>query len=1129
MKNIAKYSVNKPISVFMGILIVILIGIVGLIKLPLELFPEINLPYAVVVTTYEGKNPEEVEADVTIPVEQNLLTISNVKNIQSTSSEHFSMVIVEFEQSTNMDTAFLDMRESFELLELKEGVGNPMIIKFDPNMIPVMMVSISRDWEGLEDSEALIQTTEWVKEDVLNRLERIHGVASVSLSGAADTEIQLDLNQEMLDNYQLTQEDVLRIIEEQNISGLAGIVPDGNAIRMLYIGDKIIGMEALKKTPITYDNALNKIITLNDLASNIGFINAAQNQYMKINGKQGISISFQKQSDVGITETVEEIKKTLDEINEEYDSNYVVLLDQGDYIEESVGSVLNNLIIGGILAIIILYLFLRDIRPTLVVGLSIPISVIGAFALMYLANITLNIVSMGGLALGVGMLVDNSIVVIENIYRMLSLGKSPKEAAIKGAEQVAGAITSSTITTIAVFLPIVFIEGLTADLFYAMALTVTFSLTASLVIAISLVPSVSANILKHKTVKEDNFTKKLQNGYEKILRFTLRNKFLTMLAVVVLLGLSIYLASMKGFELLPATDEGTINISLEMEKGTPFTKTAEVTDNLVEEIMELDDYDTVSAEIGGAGFRGLFGGVGSTDSASITVLLKDNRKLTTAEVTDEIEKITNEIDDAAVKKITVNPQSTTSMGGFGGTGIQILIKGNDIYKMRDLGNKLIELAGDVKGTKEWNNGFNQADDVIRIVVNKENAIKRGLTEKNILDSISNFYNAFGLSMSNNESEKLLVNVEGIDYEVSVPNNAFNDFNLTYEALLGQIQVFDYQVTKAIEKKLNEKDENFALYILNIPFLDENQTPNPLFDPTKAIGAILINPFVKYDEARNEVYMLMPPQSNDDPSLISLAMGTVYEGNQADSIANVIKDSGFASINRDGKNRIMTVSAKIDEGYVVGEVSGKVEDKLNKYLNSTEFETEFGQYGYSVEFTGENEEIKQVTNDMILAGIVAILLVFMIMAIQFQSLKHPFIVFFTIPLAFTGGMFGLFFAGLPISMVAMVGFIILVGIIVNNGIVLVDYINQLREEGLSIEDAIIEAGRTRLRPILMTALTTILALIPMALGLGEGGELLQPLGVTSIGGLIYGTLLTLVIAPIMYRLFNRKEKRKDDVQ
>ncbi len=1121
MKNIAKYSVNKPISIFMGFLIIILLGVISIVKLPLELFPDINLPYAVVVTTYEGKNPYEVEEDVTKPIEQNLLAISNLKNIQSTSSEHFSMVMLEFEQSTNMDSAFLEMRENFELLNLKEGIGNPMIIKFDPSMMPVMVVSLSRDWGDVTDDEALIKTTEWVNEEVLSKLERTPGVASVSMSGASDTVIQIDFNDELLLQYDLTNDEVLRIIEDQNIQGIAGIVPDGNNIRMLYIGDKIVGLDNLKSTPITFDASENKIITLDDLSNNIGFVNAATNQYMKINGKQGISIAFQKQSDIGITEVVDSIQNTLSEFteSEDYDAEYVELLNQGDYIEQSIGTVTNNLIIGSILAVFILFLFLRDIKPTLVVGLAIPISVVGAFTLMYAADISLNIVSMGGLALGIGMLVDNSIVVIENIYRLLNEGKSPKEAAINGAGQVANAITASTITTMAVFLPIIFIEGLTADLFKDMTLTVTFSLLASLVIAITLVPSISSRFLKPNNTKEDKFLKKLQTWYELVVKIALRKKIITLITILLLLVLSGFLASTKGFELLPATDEGTITVNVEMIKGTDFKQTTVLTDEFVKQIMLIDEVETVSASIGGSGMNAMFGVTGSSDSSSITILLRDDRKLSTDEVVQKIEKIKKEIDysklenvsNEDVYEILVGAQNTTSMAGFGGTGVQLIVKGEDIYKMRDLADKLIEKMKEVEGTKDHSNGIAQTDKVVRIVVNKENAMKRGLTENDIKRGIEIFYSALGFDMADKTNTNLIINVNGTDYEITVPSDSFS-FSMTYEELLNQIKVFSYDVTNAIKNKLAEKDENFALYY-------------PLFNETDGSITLVLNPTLRIDEEANEIYTSIDPEDTN-PTLASLAQGSVYEGNEESSIAKVLYEDGIASITRDGKTRYLTISAGVETGYQIGKVSNEVEKNIYEYLNSQEFEDEYGKDGYTVEFAGENEDIKKTTGDMMLAAIAAILLVYMVMAIQFQSLKYPFIVMFTIPLAFTGGLFALFLANLPISMVAMVGLIILSGIVVNNGIVLIDYINQLREEGLTTNDAIIKAGKTRLRPILMTALTTILALIPIAIGSGEGGELLQPLGLTSIGGLIYATVLTLIVVPVMYSILNRDKVHKN---
>lgn len=1114
MKNIVKTSVNKPISVLMGTLIVILLGIISLTKLPLELFPDINLPFAVVVTTYEGKNPYEVEEDVTKPIEQNLLTINNLKTIQSTSREHFSIVIAEFEQSTNMDTAFLDMRESFELLELKEDVGNPMIIKFDPDMMPVMVVSINREWGDISDEEALIKTTEWVKSDVLYKLERIPGVASVDLNGDADTEIQVLFDTEKLSDYNLSQNEVLRIIEDQNIEGLAGVVPDGDTFRMLYIGNKIAGLDGLESIPITYDETNDKIVTLKDLSKNIGFVNAAQNQYMKINGKQGISIAFQKQSNVGITDVVTSIEKTLNEItgSKDYQASYVELLNQGEYIEKSVGSVTLNLIIGSILAVTILFFFLRDIRPTLIVGFAIPISVIGAFALMYTFGISLNIVSMGGLALGIGMLVDNSIVVIENIYRLINEGKSPKEAAIMGAGQVAGAITASTLTTIAVFLPIVFIEGMTAELFTAMALTVTFSLIASLLIAITMVPTLSSRGLKANK-KEAKVITKFQAWYENVVRYALRKKVLTLVLILVLLVLSGYLAYTNGFELLPKTDEGTITIDIEMEKGTKFEQTSLLTDLYVSEIMKIDDIETVSAQVGMGGMMSMFGGTGSIDAASITVLLKDERKLSTDEVADKIDGIKNSIDYSSLDNVTINdvyeikvsPQNTTAMSGFGGTGIQLEIKGDNVYDMRDISEKLVTILKEVEGTKDYDNGIIQTTDVVRIEVNKENAIKEGLTEQDIKKSIEIFYTSIGQSMTSEEDSNLVINVNGHDYKIQVPSNFVMDFG-TYSQFLSNVRVFNYDMSKVIENKLNEKDPSFYLYIMTEQ-------------------GLMLNPWIHYNETSKELYTTQDIDTN--PTLASLSDVNVYDGNTDDSIATVIKEAGFGMITRDGKSRILTVTAGIKTGYKTSEVAIEAEEKINNYLNSDEYQNQYGINGYTVDIQGENEDIKQTKNDMIIAGIVAILLVYMVMAIQFQSLKYPLIVMFTIPLAFTGGLLALFFANLPITMVSMVGLIILTGIVVNNGIVLIDYINQLRDSGMSTDEAIVLAGKTRLRPILMTALTTVLALVPMAIGWGDGGELLQPLGVTAIGGLIYATILTLIVEPVMYSLLNRKEKINEE--
>lgn len=1127
MKVLAGYSVRKPVTVLMSILIVILLGVVSLSKLSLELIPDINLPFAVVVTTYEGANPEEVEADVTIPVEQSMMAISNFKNITSTSNEHFSIVFVEFEQSTNMDTAFLEMRESLDRLDLKDGIKNPMIIKFDPSMMPVMAISLSKDW-GLDDEQSLIKTTEWINSDVLKRLEKIPGVASVAVQGGSDTVMQIDLDDDKLEDYGLTQDEVLRIIEDQNIEGLAGIVPDEENIRMLYIGNKIDGLDELKSLPITYESDTSKVVTLDDIATSIGFKNSAENQYTKINGQQGIMMSFQKQSGEDITTVVNAIQKELNDITKEYDAEYVELLNQGDYIQEAVGSVTNNLLIGAALAIIVLFLFLKDIRPTLIVGLAIPISVIGAFTLMYFSGITLNMISMGGLALGIGMLVDNSIVVIENIYRLLKEGKTRKEAAIYGASQVAGAITASTLTTITVFLPIVFIENLIAEMFTSMALTVTFSLLASLVIALSMVPSISARVLKEGQANtEGKVISKLKSWYIHSVKYALNNKFKTLFATFLLLGFSIYLGQLNGMELMPQTDEGSISINIEMQKGTQFEQTAALTDEFLKEITAIPEVDTTSAQIGSSGMMAFFGGgMGSNDTASITVLLSDNRSRSTNEVVAEIEKIRNKLDDDVTKDIydiSVSAQNSTGMSGMGGNGIAINVKGDNLKEMRKISNKIVEIIKEVEGTKDWDNGIAQTDQVIWIEVNKEEAIKHGLTETDIKTAIDIFYKSFGFGMSIEEDTSIKVKIEGIDYEITVPSSGFGGFNKTFDEFLSMIRVFDYDVSKAVLNKLNENDTTFMLYYINVPFFDEEMTiENKLFDPSKPVGTLLLNPMIRYNEVEGKVYI---PEMEDmltdtNPTLTSLSPTTVYDDNT--DITNIESVPGFSSISRDGKTRQFTVTAGIVNGYNIKKVGNEVEKRVNKYLESEDFIYIYGNKGYSVEIGGENQEIKDIMVDMAIACSVAILLVYMVMAIQFQSLKYPFIVMFTIPLAFTGGLLAVFLTGQTISMVSMVGLIVLSGIVVNNGIVLIDYINQLREKGLSTYDAVIEAGQTRLRPILMTALTTSLALLSMAIGIGEGSETLQPLAITAIGGLIYATILTLVIVPVMYSILSRKD-------
>jgi multidrug efflux pump subunit AcrB len=1118
------YSVKKPITVLMGILILIVLGLFSVTRLPLTLFPEVNLPFVVTITPYTGASPEEVEFEISRRIESAVATIGNFTEVNSISNENFAISIISFTESTNMDSVVVELREILNNLTFSEGVGNTSILRISPDMLPVMTVTLFRDYDAnLSDEEALIRNTEWINREILTDLQSIPGIADVSISGAADIVLQVNLNTDALDEYGLTHQEVLNTIERQNITGLAGVVLDNGEIRLLYLGDKLNLLDDLALLPIIFHNG--SIVRLNELIieNGMSYVNANREVYSKINGQQGIQVSFQKQSDVAITDATSNILNRLDQIvaESEFEASYIVLLDQGEFINQSISSVLQNLLVGGLLAIIILFIFLKDIKPTIIVGLAIPISVITAFMLMYFTNISLNIVSMGGLALGIGMLVDNSVVVIENIFRMISEGKSKVEASIEGAKQVTGAITASTLTTVAVFLPIVFIEGLVAEIFISMALTIAYSLGASLLIALTLVPSMSSRFLNDQNhQKESKLLKKMQSVYKTSVLFTLRNKILTLSVVLGLLVVSLLLAAAKGFILLPESDEGIIDIRIGFTTQVTFAARAELADRISKFMIDLEDTETVSTTIGGGG--GPFGAMALMRSGSnnirMTINLNSNRQMSTKENAALIEAYLNNFMYDSIEGLTkedvIEPVINTqaNMGPvFGAQGIQIKVSGYDLLTLETIANDLVAILNDVEGVVNPSNGVNQGEDNIRITVNRDVAIQYGLTNQDVFDNVSYL---FANLESLGQAQATTVTIEGIDYQLDLPQEAFGgiDFGMfgDYENFLGGVMLFDANLRVLIDRYMEQTGQ--SIYVPNIIL------------PTYVQGTpirLVLNPFLRvvHDELNQPVDIIFNPMSLD-PTLEAIALAPLSVTDQDQSVTSITRVTGFAAINTDGTNRYLNVTAQIDEGFNVTIVSQEAIAQINTYLESEAF-TQFGS-GYTVEFEGENEEIMQAVFDLSIAAVVAILLVYMIMAIQFQSLKYPFIILGTIPLAFTGGLLALLITGSFISLVSLMGFIILIGIVVNNGIVMIDYINKLREQGKDIVDAIVEAGQTRMRPIFMTALTTILALVALAIGFGEGSELLQPMAITAIGGLIYATVLTLVVVPVIYALMNGRK-------
>lgn len=1324
---LSKFSVKKPMTVLVAVVLVVVLGVVSFTSMTPNLLPNMDFPYMIVVTTYPGASPEMVETTVSKPLEQSLSVLDGVKGITSTSADNYSMVMIEYEDGTNMDSAVVDVSGKIDTLEgsWDEKVGTPVLMEINPDMLPAAVVAVGI--EGMETTEL----SEYVDEKLLNRLEGIDGVASISTVGSVQEKInvvidekklkevnkkvqkaingkfdegreeledglaqlndgleqtkdgakqieegkkqleeqrnlanqqlsdaQAQMNekqteiangkiqilttisslstqrtslqstyeqivgiqkilleikssiQEMtasivqLEAYQTTvdnlnavistfspdtdeykqaleqlktidsqlakwgitsvnlsekleemgnamvvlqnsleeikqsladqglSEDTLEtaitemqngivqidsaleqlnttydqllagevtlnsaiaelnkqksqaefemnkayvdlsvgestltatqaqleatkkeleatketideqqetaldkanveniitldmvsgILTAQNFSMPAGYITEGKSQYLVRIGDKLADIEEMEEL-LLFDLGMDDVepIYLKDVA-NVFISDNSNEVYAKLNGNGGIMFSFTKSSQTAVATVCENIIKEFESIKEDTENfSYTVMMSQGDYIDLVVNSVIQNLIVGAVFAIIVLLIFLKDIKPTLIVACSIPISVIFAIVLMYFSGVTLNLISLSGLAVGIGMLVDNSVVVIENIYRLRSLGMSATKAAMNGAIQVAGAITASTLTTICVFLPIVFIQGITKQIFVDLALTITYSLLASLLVALTLVPAMGKSMFKKNKEHSQKVMDVLLKGYDKAIRFALGHRALVLILAVVLLITSTALAMSKGFSFMPTASGAEMQISVSMPKGSELEDTIKVSDEILEIVSATNQYETVGAMIGDTtGVAGMGGG--SNTTATVYMMLKSEYAKQSATIASDLQNQLSEKFDA---EITVSSGSMGSMSMLMGSGVAVTVYCDNLDVLQKTANDLAKIVGDVDGIEKSDNGIADTTEEIRITVDKNKAMKHSLTVAQVLQQVAGV-------ITTEKTATSLTSSDGSSLDVIV---------------------------------VDQKKENLKVNEL----LDQNLTYTTMDGEEKTI--------------------------------------TLGE------IATAEKLQSMNSISRENQKRYLSVTGVIAGGYTTTDVSNRVKTAVEKY--------ELPE-GVTIEFTGENESTMESVFDMVKMLLLGIVFIYMIMVAQFQSLKSPFIVLFTIPLAFTGGFLGLFITGFDVSVVALIGFVMLCGVVVNNGIVLVDYVNQLRISGVEKKEALIEAGRTRMRPILMTAITTIIGLLSMALGVGEGTEMMQPVAIVCIGGLLYATIMTLFIVPVMYDLFNKK--------
>lgn len=1023
--NLARFSIKRPVTTLMIIAVVLVLGFISFSRLGIDLFPEFSFPVGVVMTQYQGASSHEVENLITKPLEQVLSTMNNVKNIQSLSSEGNSTIIVEFNWGTNMDIATQDIREKIDLIEpyLPSDAKAPMIVKFDPSMMPVMQIA-------LYGSDDIVQLKKIAEDVIESRLLRIEGVASVGISGGLERQIAISVDPDKLSFYGLSMSQLASKLQMENINLPGGNVNQGKKQYNIRTQAEFEDISEIENMPIPLPQGgtipLKSIAKVEDTYKDISTI-------ARYNGKPSIALTIQKQSGYNTVQVAKKVKSEMAKIAKEIpvEIGYEMILDQSDFIEFSINNVKNNAITGGIIAVMVIYLFLQNLRSTLVIGLSIPISIIATFVLVYFSNITLNMMSLGGLALGIGMLVDNSIVVLENIYSHRIKGKDPETAAIWGTNEVAMAITASTLTTVAVFLPIVFVQGMTAQLFKQLALTVTFSLLSSLFVALTIVPLLSSRLMTQINVAEifsEEDSKKgilsllkkfkdlyvrVEQKYSNLLKWSLTHRKAVIIPLVMLFVISMALVPLIGAEFLPHSDAGSISISVKLPYGTNLDETDRFVSELVDRIKEIPEIEGIMESIGSAGgMAGLSGSDSSEASITLQLVPLNERQRSAEEVAEEIRKITMDMAGAEIKVRAVS--SMDFAGGGSLESISIEISGDDLDELDEIAREVSEIVKATPGAREVKTSLDEGKPELVIKIDRDKATMYGLTSAQIAQTINS-------AISGSVATKYKVGGDEIDVVIKSDKELVDDISKVQDLLI-----------------------------------------------PSATGAFL----------------------------------TLRD------VAKVEKSTGPVSIVRQNQARQVTVTGTV-VGRDIGTVNREIQQKLNE-LHLPE--------GYSIKMGGEQEQMMESFSDMLLVFVLAVILVYMVMAAQFESLKHPFVIMFTVPLALIGVVLALLLTGHTINIISLIGVIMLAGIVVNNAIVLIDFINQLRESGMSRNEAIITAGPARLRPILMTTLTTVLGLVPLSLGIGEGGELGAPMAVSVIGGLTFSTLLTLIVIPVVYTIF-----------
>ena len=1013
--KLSDFSIRRPKFTIVVMIILMLLGIVSLTRLPLQLMPNIQPPIAAVATTYQGAGPEEVMEDVTKPIESELSSINGLSNISSQSQESSSVVILEFGYDMTIDEVESDITRALESVQLPEQAGEPSFLEFDISMMPSIQMAVTSSGENVADYQGQV-------DDLVTELENIEGVASISQNGTVVEEIQVNLDVDALSEVNMTQSDVAGLIEANNISiPNATIVDteDRTSISTRTVSN-IDGVETLRELVIA-DLPEGETLTLDDIAD-VSIEEQDSNSITRLNQDNALSIDVMLASDANASNVNSEFNEVLDEkLGEDEFSNLTVetLYDEGEYIDLAINSVYTSLISGAVLAMIILFAFLRNLKAPLIIGLAIPFSVITTFALLFFTNISINLMTLGGLALGIGMLVDNSVVVIENIYRHLSMGKDPKKAASDGTKEVASAIIASTLTTAAVFLPVVFVSGLVGQLFTPLAITVVFSLFASLFIALTVVPMMASRILD--APKENIEKARSERPYMKLLtkftRWTLQHRLLVMIITVLLMAVGILGIINQGMTLMPESDEGAVTIEIEKEQGTIYEDTFETVQSIEN---QLEDYSEVEMYLSNVGsLQPMMSMSEETNKASITATLvsQADRNVTTNEFISNIEDEIEGLDESA--DINVIPMSQS--------------------------------------------GISSEPNTLMLRVSDDNAERLAESEAIIIDELEADGSIDGVASSREDMVE--------EMQIRVDRDAARENGLQ-PAQIGQAL---YEASNGVEASTVEANNDYLSINVKYPdtYLDSVSNFETLEIPNAEGEYVPISEVAELEET--EMLPLITRSDQEETSELTVTYSSDMSLNEAGTyVEDIVSAADFSE----------------DTHYSVG---------------------------------GDLEMLGDAIPQMLLAIVLGVVFIYLVMVAQFESFRHPFIVIMAMPLSIVGVMAALVLTNSPLSVVSFVGIIMLLGIVVNNSILLVDYTNQQKEKGIPTIEALEISVQHRFRPIIITALTTALGMLPLAMGIGEGGEMIAPMGTVVIGGLVSSTFFTLFVIPIFYSYIDKETR------